>query len=207
LLELGEKLLGAGDYLESLPSFSAAASLFSRDHDDPQGSERARICVLGMFRACKGVLASVADPAKAKLVVGGHVIPLMRDVKERVETAVARFGGDEASNCESAVRILALIGSALATIDEHDAHEATFKERLARLRKTFGCGVGERAVYAGVLEGFGDWCQKRSRCAEARSCFERAIDAYECSGEIGRGRKASVRRCQKKMQEVGTEEA
>ena len=127
-----------------------------------------------------------------KMIVRGHVIPLMRGMLHDIESTSSV---SEQYKCLKVSWILHFLEMSQWLVGQLKECEQTQREGLKRLNEAFGENKIKHRVYGHLLHNLGVVCHNTSRYEEAAWFYKQAIDAKKAANDYDgdeEGRKRNI---------------
>ena len=154
------------------------------------------LCLKGMKEVS---LEMLHNKVIALEVVKGLVIPLMHEVKEKMEEVVI---AKKDLKCKLLVNGLNHISTCEAAVGQLNEAMATIEYCLSRMDEQFGEESSKQRVYGGLLYDIGNLYKSMFCFSDARQSFEKAKLAYKAALDIDNvNRKYWLDKCEKRCKE------
>jgi len=169
LQELAQKLRGRGKHAESILFYQLAAERYERDEG--------RIAASGIANCCSGLRNTIKNfvdenTNEKRSLVQHHVIPLMREMRERllkVDDIDANFRAYCEAHCLHCVEYIE------GLIEDYENCELTLSEAINLMESRLLEDCRRNRVFATLLHNLGYVYEVTGRLEEALELYERAL--------------------------------
>jgi len=176
-------------FLESILIFDVASNLSKKIKNPEEKLKMIQFCVNGMVNINQAMNGQGRDK---KMIVRGHVIPLMRGMLHDIESTSSV---SEQYKCLKVSWILHFLEMSQWLVGQLKECEQTQREGLKRLNEAFGENKIKHRVYGHLLHNLGVVCHNTSRYEEAAWFYKQAIDAKKAANDYDgdeEGRKRNI---------------
>nr|XP_026692798.1 uncharacterized protein LOC108949958 [Ciona intestinalis] len=172
-----DTIRGEGRDMEAILFYQIAAEFYG--NQSKACLVRISNCACGIKESIKAMLSRDKG---LKSIVRTHVIPLMRDMREKI-----RRSNDvsEEDRCLQEVYCLNWIAISEGLVGYFNGGEKTLEEAIAIIERVFKENAGKYSVYADCLENLGGAYEQTSRSIDACQYYRKAIAAYGKAEKIG----------------------
>jgi len=178
LRELAREMWKMRNYEASIPILYAAAHFHKKKRNALRALREMRLCVVKMWKIN---VKMVENGAILKQAVQLHVIPLMRDVQNAMDSMKTT---NVRAKCVEVVWAMHEVALSEDLVGDTEAAIETFQKLLARIEDTFHEHAEEQWIYADLIAELGDLHQQRSQYDKATVCYQQAIDSYSMAKDF-----------------------